>query len=151
MLDAIFKTLNHLVGDHVIATSGTQVAEGYKPDLTLRDNHGTLTFIFESERKTDRKAFLGAVIKAEMYAEQEHAHPEFIIVMRPADNTTTKQIAEHLRPYVRWLATLKGGALNLSVVHILSDVEYRATIEAGDPPGTPEFKRRGYVIETQTT
>src|SRR3546814_1446041 len=103
MKDAEFKMLNHPISADWIASRGREVAPGYKPDVTVRDASGALAFILEAEQKTDRKAFLGDLIKAEMYAEQEGANPTLLIVMQPQPNTTTEQIANHLRPYGAWL------------------------------------------------
>ena len=146
MKDASFKALNHPVGANIIASSGSSVSTGYKPDITVKDTGGALKFILESEQKTDRKAFLGDLLKAEMYAEERQATPELIIVMQIYGNTTTKQIADHLRPYKQWLALKKGGKLSLSAVHVVSDVEYLAAIAAGDQLGTPAFKTRGHAV-----
>ncbi|KVE90626.1 hypothetical protein WJ01_01175 [Burkholderia vietnamiensis] len=146
MLDSEFKALDHPVGDFVVASRGTTVAVGYKPDVTVRDEEDKLRFILESEQKTDRKAFLGALVKAEMYAEEQGANPELLIVMQPASNTTTQQIANHLRPYKEWLARIKGGNLSLAVIHVLSDNDYKIAASAGDVLGSHAFKLRGHVL-----
>jgi hypothetical protein len=146
MKDAIFKALKHPVGTSTIASSGSAVSPGYKPDITVEDATGALTFILESEQKTDRKAFLGALLKAEVYAELQNARPELIIVMQAFKNTTTKQIADHLRPYKHWLSSKKGGTLSLSAIHVLSDDEYRAAIAASECIGTAAFKHHGHVL-----
>jgi hypothetical protein len=147
MKDSDFKTQNHFVGKgNTIASSGEEVSKGYKPDLTVKDSSGVPVFILESEQKTDRKAFLGDLMKAEMYAESERCAPELIIVMQVFNNTTTKQISEHIRPYRDWLAGKNGGTLNLSEIHVLSDTEYLAAISAGEVLGSSEFKNRGYVV-----
>ncbi|RQT56433.1 hypothetical protein DF043_23555 [Burkholderia cepacia] len=146
MQDGEFKTFNHPVGDLLIASRGTAVSTGYKPDVTVQDTDGKLRFILESEQKTDRKTFLGALIKAEMYAEQQDAHPGLVIVMQPASNTTTRQIANHLRPYKEWLTKIKGGSLSLAVVHVMSDVDYRLAAASGDVIGSAAFNLRGYIL-----
>lgn len=146
MRDSDFKVMNHPIGDLIVASRGTSVSTGYKPDVTVRDTGGKLRFILESERKTDRKAFLGAVIKAEMYAEQQDASPELVIVMQPAINTTTQQIADHLRPYKDWLMKIKGGKISLAAIHVLSDVDYQTATSAGDVLGSPAFRLRGHVL-----
>jgi len=146
MKDSEFKDAEHPVGDLVIATRGTVVSTGYKPDVTVKDHAGVLRFILESEQKTDRKAFLGDLLKAEVYAEMQDAHPELIIVMQPASNTTTKQIADHLRPYKQWLEGKKSGELNLAAVQVVSDTEYGEAIVAGELLGSPAFKRRGHIV-----
>jgi hypothetical protein len=146
MKDAVFKALRHPVGASTIASFGSTVSSGYKPDITVKDAAGTLQFILESEQKTDRKAFLGDLLKAEMYAESQEAHPELIIVIQSFNNTTTKQIADHIRPYLHWLRLKNGGALSLSAVQVLSDVEYLAAIAAGELLGSSAFKNRGYIV-----
>ncbi len=146
MKDAVFKALRHPIGGGAIASSGSAVSSGYKPDITVKDADGVLQFILESEQKTDRKAFLGDLMKAEMFAESQKAHPELIIVMQCFKNTTTKQIADHIRPYMNWIRSKNGGALSLSAVQVLSDVEYMSAIAAGDLLGSPAFKSHGHVV-----
>lgn len=146
MKDAVFKALKHPVGACTIASAGSSVSPGYKPDITVRDSAGILRFILECEQKTDRKAFLGDLLKAEVYAEQQNARPELVIVMQVFKNTTTLQIADHLRLYKRWLNSKKAGHLNLSAIHVLSDNEYLAAIAAGECIGFPAIKRRGHVL-----
>lgn len=146
MKDSDFKALNHPVGNGVVASAGTTVSTGYKPDITIRDVNGNLIYILESEQKTDRKAFLGDLLKAEMYSEQQDASPQLVIVMQPFGNTTTQQIADHIRPYAQWLAQKNGGNLNLSGIYVLSDAEYLAAIAAGELLESPAFMRRGHVV-----
>ena len=86
MNDSEFKCLAHQLGDLKVKSRGSEVTRGYKPDLTLIDETGRLMFIVECEQKTDRKAFLGAVVKAEKYAEDSHCSPTLIIVMKEASN-----------------------------------------------------------------
>src|SRR5262245_31752813 len=103
MKDSDFKALPHRVGACRIVSRGTEVAKGYKPDLTVNDMNDQLAFILECEQKTDRKAFIGDVVKAEKYAEERGAHPVLVIVMKLEKNTTLDQIANHLKLYVTWL------------------------------------------------
>jgi len=146
MLDKEFKKLTHCTGSDHVATRGTEVAPGYMPDITVCDASGKLTFILESESKTDRKAFLGDLIKAEMYAEEKEADPVLIIVMRQFSNTTSKQIADHLLRYVKWLAKKQGGRLKLSGVQVLYDSEYQESNERGEPLASNAFKARGHTL-----
>jgi hypothetical protein len=146
MKDADFKSLSHPIGVNLIASSGSAVSTGYKPDITVKDTNGVLKFILESEQKTDRKAFLGDLLKAEMHAEQHGANPELVIVMSPFRNTTTLQIADHIRPYKMWLEKKNGGALHLSGVQVLSDADYIAAIAAGEQLGSTKFKSRGHIV-----
>ncbi|SEQ20775.1 hypothetical protein [Giesbergeria anulus] len=146
MKDKEFKYMTHPMGDLVIATRGSEVSQGYKPDVTVEDKQGNLKFILEFEQKTDRKAFLGSLLKAEVHAEQKQKSPELIIVMKPFRNTTTRQIADHIRPYKQWLEKKNCGSLNLSAIHVLSDTEYLEAAEAKDQLGTPAFKKRGHIV-----
>ncbi len=150
MNDAKFKALLHPTGKDRVASWGTAVSAGYKPDVIIRDIEERLTFILECEQKTDRKAFLGALLKAELYAEQQRARPTLVIVMQPQANTTTQQIANHLRPYILWLAGKQGGRMNLACVHILSDTEYETAILEGEELASAAFQRRGHLLRTAT-
>lgn len=147
MQDATFKKCQHQIGKgNVIASRGKQVSEGYKPDVTVEDAKKNLLYILECEQKTDRKAFLGDLIKAEFHAEHKKQNPRLIIVMQVFNNTTTQQIAEHLRPYIEWLKSKGGGQLSLSAVQVLSDKEYVQSISAGETLGSKAFKKRGHII-----
>ena len=160
MDDATFKDCEHQVGkgkdgkDNKIASKGTEVSKeynpdvtvGYKPDVTVEDANGNLLYILECEQKTDRKAFLGTFIKAEYHAEHKKQKPELIIVMQECNNTTTEQIAAHLRLYIEWLKSKGGGQLSLSAVQVLSDEEYEQSISAEETLGCKAFKKRGHII-----
>lgn len=146
MNDSEFKALQHCVGTHRIVSRGTQVANGYKPDLTVCDTNDQLVFIVECEQKTDRKAFLGDLVKAEKYAEDCRAHPILVIVMRPVENTTVQQIADHLYPYAAWIARLKGGSLNLTDILVVSDEEYQRSVNATEPLGSQQFRARAKLV-----
>jgi hypothetical protein len=147
MDDALFKKLDHRVAPPLeIASRGSAVMDGYKPDITIRDATNTVQYILESEQKTDRKAFLGDLVKAERYAEEVHATPQLVIVMQEFSNTTARQIADHLRPYAYWLRRLKVGNLHLSRILVMSDAEYLASIGAGEPLCSPAFNQRALEI-----
>jgi hypothetical protein len=146
MKDAAFKNLCHLVAPNRIASRGEIVGPGYKPDITVDDGGGSLLYILESEQKTDRKAFLGDLIKAELHAERTRSRPTLVIVMEERSNTTVPQIADHLRPYVCWLRDLKGGTLCLNRMHVLTAQDYLASIDRGDALGSPAFWHRGREV-----
>ena len=146
MKDSEFKRLNHMVGDNRIGSRGTAVCQGYKPDVTVVDANNRLKFILESEQKTDRKAFLGNVIKAEKYAEECNASPMLIIVMQPQQNTTVEQIAEHLQPYAVWLRQRLNEEVRLSGIFVISDSEYLSSAQAQELLGSNAFVRRGRLV-----
>jgi hypothetical protein len=146
--DADFKKLEHQVGNGRIASQGGQVASGYKPDITVHDVSGKLLFILECEQKTDRKAFLGDLVKAEKYAEDCKARPVLIIVMQTCANTTTSQIARHLNTYFDWLHKAKGamGGLCLKEVLVMSDSEYQQSVGAKELLASPAFRKRAIAV-----
>ena len=143
--DTDFKDLDHRVGPHRIASIGNEISGGYKPDITIEDSHGNLKYILECEQKTDRKAFIGDLIKAEKHAEDFNANPSLIIVMKPEDNTTIRQIGDHIKIYVEWLARIKG-KMNLSSVVVISDANYVDSFKKNELIGSQAFLRRSYVI-----
>lgn len=147
MKDSDFKRLGHVVGHNKVGTCGSAVHKGYKPDVTIVDSSAKLQFILESEQKTDRKAFLGDVIKAQKYAEECNASPTLVIVMQPQSNTTVKQIAEHLQPYVAWLKKSLNGGLKLSGLLVMSDTEYQASVTASETLGSEAFIKRGVSVK----
>jgi hypothetical protein len=144
--DSDFKALPHRVGEYRIASRGTKVADGYKPDITVNDPNGQLAFILECEQKTDRKAFIGDLVKAEKYAEENGARPVLVIVMKLAPNTTLSQISSHLTPYATWLRGRNGGALSLSGVLVITDDEYAQSVHANELLTSPRFRARAAVV-----
>ena len=142
MTDSEFKNLPHCVGDNRVATRGNEVVHGYKPDVTVEDPEGHLVFILEHENKTDRKAFLGNVVKAEECAECQSSTPTLIIVMKARGNTTVPQIAQHLSRYSTWLAGLKGGRMSLSSICIIEEQEYSDSLTAKEVMGSQAFRAR---------
>lgn len=147
MKDSDFKKLPHVIYPHKIGSCGSAVHKGYKPDVTVVNANDELLFILESEQKTDRKAFLGDLLKAQKYAEECGASPALIIVMRPQANTKEQQIADHIQPYLSWLnQSLKAG-VSLSMVAVISDTQYQKSIEAKEPLGSEAFMRRGIILK----
>jgi hypothetical protein len=147
MKDSRFKNLEHQVGELKISTRGSEVANGYKPDITVIDRDKRLMFILECEQKTDRKAFLGGVVKAEKYAEDCCATPTLVIVMKPFSNTTVDQIASHLELYISWFSHLKPRGLNLSQILIIADSDYELSIEHKECLVSQEFQKRSVPVD----
>ena len=142
-----FAGATHRVGQLKIGSRGSEVTAGYKPDITVVDTSGQLKFILESEQKTDRKAFLGAVVKALKYAEECKASPMLVIVMQPQPNTTVKQIAKHIQPYAAWLKQRLNGGLNLSGILVISDTDYQASVNANELLGSAACVKRGVSVQ----
>ena len=147
MKDSDFKRLDHQIGTLQIGSCGSAVSAGYKPDVTVVDATGKLMFILESEQKTDRKAFLGDVLKAEKYSEECNATPMLVIVMQQQSNTTVKQIAEHILPYIAWLKGRLNGGMKLSGLLVISDTEYLASVNIKELLGSAAFLKRGVAVQ----
>jgi hypothetical protein len=134
MLDSQFKNFAHIVapGDSV-ATNGNIIPNsgGYRPDISIKNSSGIIHLILESERKSERKAFIGAMIHAAKYAETLKTPITLVFIMKETGNqTTVKQIADNIRPYFQWVTSL--GAICLNKVFLLSDVAYDNSASAGE-------------------
>ncbi len=141
LTDNIFKNLNHCIGDLIIETNGKSLINGYSPDLSLKNKAGDLVYILENERKTDRKAFLGDVVKASHYCDITQNTATLIIVMKETTNqTTTIQIYKHLKTYFQWMKSK--GILALTDILVISDNEYKKSVECNESIGSKEFIKR---------
>lgn len=123
MKDSKFKSAIKFHYSNLNCKIGEKIDDGYMPDAVVLTENGEC-LIFESEQKTDRKAFLGSFMKAEIYAEKNQINHHLIIVMREYKNTTVSQVARHLTPYVEWLSNLKSGTLSLKTIQIISDSDF---------------------------
>jgi len=134
-----FMSLHHAVGECRIASRGTEVAPGYKPDLTVVDPGGQLAFIVECEQTTNRKVFVGDLTKAANHADGCGARPVLVIVLKEQPNTTVSQIAKHLAPFARRESSLVD-------VFVISDQAYRRSVECHEVLKSPEFRDRSFVV-----
>ena len=134
MLDSQFKNFAHLVavGDSV-ATNGKMIPNsgGYRPDISIKNSSGITHLILESERKSERKAFIGAMVHAAKYAATLQTPITLVFIMKETGNqTTVAQVSANIRPYFQWLTLL--GATHLNRVLLLSDVAYDNSTAAGE-------------------
>jgi len=134
MLDSQFKNFAHIVapGDSV-ATNGKIIKNsgGYRPDISIKNSLGVIHLILESERKSERKAFIGAMVHAAKYADTLKTPITLVFIMKETGNqTTVAQVTTNIRPYFQWLNSL--GAIYLNKVFLLSDVEYDNSTSAGE-------------------
>lgn len=144
MRDREFKNFGHLLapGD-AIATRGCIIpgSNGYRPDISIKNPQGVTYLVLESERKSERKAFLGAMMQAARYSSTLQSNITLIFVMKETGNqTTVAQVSNNIRPYFQWLVAL--GATNLARVLMLSDEEYDESGIAGEVLLTPPFLAR---------
>lgn len=144
MLDSNFKTFHHrLAQGDVIASQGNNIASNgnYRPDIAIKNSSGAIHLILESERKSERKAFIGALVHAAKYAEDSSTPITLVFVMKETGNqTTVAQVSANVRPYYQWLHTL--GATRLNRVLFISDTEYDNSAEAKETLLSPQFTAR---------
>lgn len=140
MTDSEFKQLRHQVGRSHVVNNDLIDTNEYKPDIVVATRRGKIKFILECENKTDRKAFLGDIIKAEKCAEQFGVRTKLIIVMKEMNNTKIKQMEDHLKLYVDWIKSRFGNPMYLSKIFLISDIEYKNSIDNELKLGTRRFE-----------
>lgn len=128
MNDQKFRSMEHRPPEgYVLHTRGDELSVGYKPDLSYSriSSHSSRWIIMEYERKTDRKAYLGDLVKAEKFATECCVFVDLVIVMAERKNTTVDQISNHLAPYLTWLHGYRGVfGFGVDRLFVCSDKEY---------------------------
>jgi hypothetical protein len=142
MYDSEFKNFTHLIGENnKIYSNGQQIYHGYSPDLAISNSNDEIIYLIENERKSDRKAFLGDIMKASYFCEKIQCSATLIIIMKESGNQTTiSQISTHLKEYYLWLKKL--GASYLNNVLIMTDDEYAESVDKQELLGSKEFTTR---------
>lgn len=142
--DSEFKNFPHrLAQGDTIASRGSNIANGgnYRPDIAIKNSSGTIHLILESERKSERKAFIGALVHAAKYANDLNAPITLVFVMKETGNqTTVTQVSANIRHYYHWLHTL--GATQLNRVLLISDTEYDISANANEVLLSAQFTAR---------
>jgi hypothetical protein len=145
MYDNSFKNLDHQLGSLELHTRGVELAKGYSPDLTATQE-GSVRLIMESEPRCDRKAVVGAYLKAEKYSQDAHTTPTLVFVMREQNRTSVRQMADHLREFVGfWKGVHPQGGVK--EVLILSDVAYLKALQRRIVVASPEFRAVCQVLD----
>lgn len=141
MLDSEFKKFPHKLpkGDAIVSKGSNIAKDGnYRPDIAIKNSSGMIYLILESERKSERKAFLGALVHASKFAEDSEMPITLVFVMKETGNqTTVKQVSDNIRPYYEWLHNL--GAIQLNRVLFISDTEYDESTNAQEELLSSEF------------
>lgn len=148
MFDSEFKSFVHQLpeGHHILA-NGQDLVPGYRPDVAIANDENNVTLILESERKTERKAFIGDLVKASHFAHKHEKEVTLVIVMKEVrSQTTVDQVARNIEPYFEWLFSL--GATQLGRVCLLSDESYRESAEAREVLLSDEFLKRCKILES---
>jgi hypothetical protein len=148
VLDREFKNFQHrLIHGDVIASRGNNIATvaNYRPDISIKNQSGATHLIMESERKSERKAFIGALVHAAKYAEDTNTPITLLFVMKETGNqTTVAQVSANIRPYFQWLGEL--GAMQLNSVLLISDTEYDTSARVDEVLLSPQFMARCTVL-----
>ncbi len=143
--DSAFKGLSHSYQGYGKFSNGTEIMEGYKPDYVLKE--GNRYVILESENNTNRKMFVGCLMKAAYFLRGENTG-FLVIVLHEHDNTSLEQIWKHLVLYFQWIK--KGGLTNMEKVYLIKDEDYRTGDETCLPIDSEVFLRKAKVIDEGT-
>lgn len=98
--DKIFKSLGHTYEGYSKHLNGQALEPGYKPDFVLRKSSDYI--ILESENSSSRKTFVGGMMKAAHYFQNDRTG-KLIFVIVPKENTSAFSIAKHLGQYLKWI------------------------------------------------
>ena len=146
MKDKEFKSLSHVYGAYAFNSCGSAVDKGYRPDLTVKDENENIIFIFENERKSKRKAFVGDLVKAYKYCDESKNEATLIIVLEEDEKRTVSNISNHLKIYFDWLKMKDNFKSYLKNVIIISDIQYQNSIKNNEPIGSSTIFNRGQTL-----
>ena len=145
MYDNSFKNLDHQLGSLEPHTRGEELAKGYSPDLTATQE-GYVRLIVVSEPRCDRKAVVGAYLKAEKYCQDARVTPSLVFVMREQNRTSVRQMADHLREFIGfWKSVHPDGGVK--EVLIVSDVGYLKALQRRIVVLSAEFRALCQVLD----
>lgn len=115
--DKVFKSLKHSYKGYKKFKAGEALEQGYKPDYVLKKGNDYI--ILESENSSSRKTFVGGLIKAAHFFQNEKTGL-LIFVIVPKKNTKGSSIAKHLKLYLNWLQE----KTNLKDVYVIEASKY---------------------------
>src|SRR5690349_20278069 len=145
MYDNSFKNLDHQLGQLEPHTRGEELARGYSPDLTATQQ-GYVRLIVESEPRCDRKAVVGAYLKAETYSQDARVTRSLVFVIREQNRTSVRQMAYHLRAFIGfWKSVHPDGGVR--EVLILSDIGYLKALQRRITVLSAEFRALCQVLD----
>lgn len=138
IIDKTFKNLRHRYGDYEEKSNGSELVKGYKPDYVLQKSDDYV--ILESECSTNRKMFIGCMMKAAHFLQGENTGI-LVIVLSEHDNTKVHQITNHLKSYFEWIKD----KTNLSKVFVINSRDYwdgERTISID----SDEFRNKAHIV-----
>ncbi len=147
MKDSEFKNFKHcLPKGSQIHTTGQNLISGYKPDVSIINTDEKVHIILESERKSDRKTFIGAYIKASHFSQTENIPVTLVFVMKETGNqTTTSQVSSNLEPYFFWLKEL--GATKLNRICFITHENYLVSASCNEAILSDNFLKRCITLK----
>jgi hypothetical protein len=150
MTEKEFKKLKHRFDHYHSLSFGSEVCEGYRPDLTLLNCRNQLAFIIEVETTPSRKTVVGDLTKAEKYCEDTERSAILLIVLEERSNTTKRQIALHLKPYLDWLKKKRTRKVGVSEVLVITDKDYKTSVSCKEAFGSRQFLKRCMVVSSRS-
>jgi len=147
MLDTEFKNFAHRIPKNSrILSNGQDLVPGYRPDISIQGNDGDVYLILESERKSERKAFIGAMVKASHFAYDNNSPITLVFVMKETGTqTTVKQISSNIKPYFDWLYKL--GSTQLNRVCFISHPAYKDSANNNEILLSKDFLERCIILQ----
>lgn len=142
MIEKEFKRLNHQFGDYRPMAFGSELCEGYRPDLTLRNRRNRLAFIIEFEAGPSRKTLVGCLTKAQKCCEDKGQSATLLIILRERRNTTREQVASHLKPYLKWFKKRRTKKAGVSHAFVMTDQAYETSVSCKEAFASTEFWKR---------
>jgi len=142
MIERQFKQLNHQFANYEARKFGSEVCEGYRPDLILVNSRNQLVFIIEFEATPSRKTLVGDLTKAEKFCQDSKRSATLVIVLRERSNTTRQQITSHLKPYFAWFKSKGMKTAGVSNVLIITDKDYKTSVSCREKLRSREFRKR---------
>ena len=140
--DQQFKSLPHKAQGYDTWRNWQEIIPGYKPDYVLKGDNRYI--ILESENNTNRKMFVGCLMKAAYFLQEERTG-FLVIVLHESDNTKINQIRDHLKPYFQWIK--RAHLTNMSQVLLIRDEDYKVTDNECLGIGSEEFLGKVERIE----
>lgn len=111
--------MNHRVDGFLIISKGSEIEKGYKPDIDLKHKTKDDYTIIECENNSNRKVFLGGMMKAAMYLTGKRSGI-LVFVMSESENTSMRQIANQLKKYFEFIKSIT----NLKEVYVIKQIDY---------------------------
>jgi hypothetical protein len=134
LIDSAFKNFEHNLSESdVLFSTGQNISKigNYRPDISIKNKNHQVCIVLESEQKSDRKAFIGALTHAFKFADEQEAPLTLVFVMKETRNqTTVTQISNNIRPYYEWLQNIV--SVRLINTFLISDVSYEASVNSGE-------------------